>query len=215
MTLADIRASVLSKLDDTYDNSIIDEAINWFQFQIYNDHRIRAMEETDTIQVANGATTADFPDDMQTLINLSTTSTSPVQGLMDLYVEYGDFIKQYPNFQSVLPSQVRQWTDFGNAMRFSAPINAATTIFAEYLRRPDLMTDDDDEAEAPDQYAQMYTLGATISIMNRNEDYDEAASEQAILAPLITSFVRNEGRGQIKIGPTIMRTNRRPTRRSL
>jgi hypothetical protein len=209
MTLAEIRLSVRNKLDDSqYDATLVDEAANWFVNEIFNNNRIRTMEETDTLQIAQGATSAAFPEDFQTLLNLSVTSPA-IYTLMDNFMEYGDFIKLYPGFATYTQAAIRNWTDFANGMRFSAPANASHTVFIEYLRRPNTMEDDGDECEIPDAYRKMVTIGTLAEMMERNEDYAEAAQERNKLSPLVTTFIRNEGRGQTKVGPTIMRSNRR------
>lgn len=209
MILSDIRSSVRNKLDDTqYDQATIDEAINFTQAKIFNDHRIRFMETTDDLFVSANDITVDLPDDMQVIINLHVTSPL-VYNILDKYTEYGDFMKNYPGYQTYAASQIYTWTDFGNAMRFAAPVLAASTINIDYLRRPQLLVNDSDVSDIPDQYKEMVVLGALYRAMKRNEDYGEADSENADYADLVTTFVRNEGRGGIKLGPTIMRTNRR------
>jgi hypothetical protein len=214
MILSDIRASVRGRLDDTqYDQATIDEAINWFHYEVFNDHRIRFMESSDDIYVSAGDTSADMPDDMQTMLNVHVTSPQ-VYNILNRYMEYGDFMKNYPGYATYTPSQVQAWTDFGNGMRLAAPALTDATVSIDYLRRPQTLVDDNDTSDIPDQYGEMVVLGALARCMERNEDYGEAASERANLAPLVTSFVRNEGRGGMKIGPTIMRTNRRSPRGS-
>lgn len=209
MTLAELRTSIRGKLDDTqYDQTTIDEAINFVHFQIFNDHRIRFMETTDDLFISANDVTADLPDDLQAIINLHVTSPQ-VYNILDKYMEYGDFMKAYPGYQTYAAQQVHTWTDFGNAMRFSGPVLAATTINIDYLRRPQTLVNDTDISDIPDQYKEMVVLGGLYRAMKRNEDYGEAASENADYSALLTAFIRNEGRGGVKLGPTIMRTNRR------
>jgi len=209
MILSDIRFSVRNRLDDTsFDQSTVDEAINFVHDEVFNEHRIRFMETNDDLFVSPNDTTADMPDDMQTLINVHVTSPI-VYNILNKYMEYGDFMKAYPGYMTYTPSEVYLWTDFGNAMRFASPVLAATTINIDYLRRPQLLVGDDDISDIPDQYKEMVVLGALARCMERNEDYGEASSERNNYNALKTTFIRNEGRGGIKLGPTIMRTNRR------
>ena len=61
-TLGDIRTSVRRKLDDsTFDAATIDEAANDFQFELFNDNRIRFMEETANLAIGSGVTSKDLP----------------------------------------------------------------------------------------------------------------------------------------------------------
>jgi hypothetical protein len=209
MTLAELRLSIRGKLDDTqYDQTTLDEAINFVHSKIFNDHRIRFMETSDDLFVSPGDIATDLPDDMQTILNLHVTSPL-VYNILNKYMEYGDFMKAYPGYATYSPGEVYTWTDFGNAMRFAVPVAAATTITIDYLQRPSLLVNDTDVSDIPDQYKEMVVLGALYRAMKRNEDYGEAATENGDYSDLVTTFVRNEGRGGIKLGPTIMRTNRR------
>jgi hypothetical protein len=214
MVLSDLRFSVRNRLDDTsFDQATVDESINWFVFEVCNDHRLRIMEANDDMFISAADVMADFPDDMQTIINLHVTSPQ-VYNILNRYIEYGDFMRNYPGYQTYAASQLYSWTDYGNAMRFAGPVLADTTVNIDYLRRPTTMVADTDVCEFQDQYFEMVVLGALARCMERNEDYAEAQSERGKLAPLMTAFIRNEGRGQIKLGPTIMRSNRRGPRGS-
>ena len=208
MTLAEIKSSVRGLLDDTeFDGDRIREAANWFVYELFNNTRTRLMEESDTISASAGDTTADFPDDLMTRINIYTTVPS-VYEMNNNYVEYGDFMKGHANFASATSALARIWTDFGNKMRFAQPLSVAHTFQIDYLREPVAMVADSDECEVPDRYSELVSKGTLVRVMEMNEDYLEAAQERSNLEPLVTAFIRNEARGGGKTGPTIIRTNR-------
>lgn len=209
MILSDIRKSVRNRLDDTsFDQATVDEGINFFVNDLLTDHRIRFMEAEDDLYVSANDTFVDLPDDTQTLISLHVTAPQ-VYNIMNQYTEYGDFMKNYPGYMTYAPGQVYTWTDYANGMRLAAPALTDTTIHVDYLREPVTMVADTDVCEIPDVYKHMVVLGGLIYCMERNEDYSEASTERANLAPLVKTFIANEGRGQIKLGPTIIRSNRR------
>lgn len=208
MTLADIKASVRGLLDDTdYDEDIITEAANWFVYELFNNTRTRLMESSDTLSALINATTLDFPSDFMTLISIY--STSPSVQKMPAAMEYETFMKSNAGFATATAAAAGDWTMYGNAMRFAAPLLTATTFQLDYLREPTAMEDDGDDCEVPDRYAELVSKGTLARIMERNEDYAEARQERKLLEPLVTTFIRNEGRGGGKVGPaSVMRTNR-------
>lgn len=209
MVLSDVRQSIRSRLDDSqYDQATIDEAINFVQFSIFNEHAIRFMETTDDVYVSAGDTSADLPDDIQTLLNVHLTSPQ-VYNLLTHYMEYGDFMKAYPGYATYTASQIYTWTDFAGAMRFAAPASTDAVISVDYMRVPALLINDSDVLDIPDNYKEMVVLGGLARCMERNEDYAEASSERNNYAQLLTGFIAAEGRGQLKAGPTIIRSNRR------
>lgn len=210
----DIVNAVRGKLSDTaFDQELIIDALNFFVAEIYHNTRTRRMESSDQISAAAGDTVADFPDDIDTRINMTVTSPS-VYDLTKLYWEYGDFMRAFPKWQTDVPKALQQWTDFGNQMRFSAPVLTATTISIDYCRMPIPATlttsTPTDTIELDSSYKELATLGALARCMESNEDYSEGQSERGNLGPLVTSWIRNEARGGGKTGPVIMRTNRRP-----
>ena len=209
ITLAEVVDGVRGLLDDDQaDETLIAQAANWFQDEVCNNNKFRFMEESDTISVAQGDTTADFPDDFQSILNLYVVSPS-VSNIFDQYLNYGDFMSSYANFAVASQAAVGTWTDYGNAMRFAAPANAATTLQLDYMKKPEHVVADSDEFVIPRNYEEILYNGTKARIMEIDEDFDEAAQIRQNMEPLMTTFIRNETRGQIKVGPNIMRTARR------
>lgn len=214
LTLSQIREGVRRKLsDDQYDATVIDEAANDFQNQLFTDHRIRRMETSTTLSVTSGETDMLLPSNFLTILNLTSfNSDNQFDTITDLYLPYAEFSNKYPNYAQAHQARPRIWTDFGNSIRFSAPSNAAYSFATDFLRVPELMEADGDEAEVTTTYREMFILGTLARVMDVNEDYDISQFEREKLDGLITAFVRNEGRSQIKVGPNIIRTRRRSVR---
>lgn len=208
MTLADIVKSVRGLLDDdAYDEDLITQAANWFVYELFNDTRTRLMETSDFVTALAGSTTADYPTDLQTIIGIYVTAPRVFQ--LNQPMEYRSFMGQYADFASATPREIYSWVPFGNQMRFSAPLNVSHSFQIDYLRIPEAMESMSDECEVPDNYSELVAKGTLARIMEINEDYAEAKQERNNMAPLITTFKRNEGRGGGKVGPaSVMRTNR-------
>lgn len=216
-TLGDIRASVRRKLDDsTFDTATIDEAANDFQFEIFNDNRIRFMEKNESLVVTSGSYSKDLPTDFMNLITLivldSSTAfrniTNASRHNLGGYLDYTSFMVRYPDFAVATASKIYDWTFFGEGLRFQSPTDADYTIHVDYTRSPALMVDSTDECELPINFREMMTLGTLERIMRVNEDYNESDAEWSRLQSLRTAFIKNYGRGGGKVGPQIIRTNR-------
>lgn len=211
ITLAEIRAAVRRKLDDDqYDATTIDEAANDFQNELFTAHRIRQMEKSAELSVLSGDTDVDMPSDFMTMLNLTVfDSATQYRQIKDDYVDYNEFQRRHANYSIASPQRIYQWTDFGNGIRFTAPANADYTLALDYLRQPKQMVRDSDKSEFKKVYKELATIGTLARVMEVNEDYAEGSQERDKLDGLVTTFVRNEGRGQMKIGPNIMNTRRR------
>ena len=209
MILSNVRQAVRSNLDDTqYPGAKIDQAINWFQNELFTNTRTSLLETSADINVALNAASAPLPADLQVILDMTVTAPG-VYSINTNKLDSTTFAKRYPNYTGYSAQAASEWTIYGRSVRFSAPVSAATTIRLDYVRRPTTAVLDDDELEAPDQYFELYVLGAQARIMEINEDFAEAAQIRNNLDALVTTFIRNEGRGGIVAGPTIMRSNRR------
>lgn len=209
MTLSDIIASVRRLLqDDQYDAAVITEAANWFVYELFNNNHTRLMEVSTTLEGAAGDTLIDFPDDMVAWTTIYLT-VPQVYDLKETYLQYGDFMRSYANFATATPGIARNWTDFGNAIRFAQPLSVSHTLNLDYLREPVPMVSTSDDCEVPLRYAELVAKGSKARVMEIDEDYAEAAQERNLLSPLVTTFIRNEARGGGKTKPTVIRTNRR------
>lgn len=212
LTTNAVVVAVRAKLADTaFDQAIILDGLNAFVSELYHNTRTRRMETSDQLFISAGDTTAELPDDIDKLIRLTLTSPT-VYDLTRNYVEYGDFMRLYPQWQTYTAQAPRIWTDFGNEIRFAAPIDLASTIDIDYIRTPVLSalvtTTPTDTVELDDSYKELAVIGTIARCMEANEDYGEAANERANLEPLVVAWVRNEGRGGLKTGPTVMRQGR-------
>lgn len=210
-TLADIRAAVKDKLDDTgFSNDSIDRAANDFQFELFNDNRIRFMEKHTVLSWGISENHVDLPDDFMNLINLIVLddANTPRNITKTGYLNYDDFMERYPNFDTATAQKIRDWTFFGEGIRAQSPADATYNVPIDYLRSPVLMVDATDECELPINARELMTLGTLERIMRINEDYNEADFEQSRLTSLRTAFIRNYGRGGEKVGPQVVKTNR-------
>lgn len=211
ITLGEIRTAVRRKLDDAqYDAATIDEAANDFQNELFTSHRIRQMEKSAELSVLAGDTSLDMPSDFLTMLELIVfDSSTQYRSIKDDYVGYNEFMRSHANYSIATRQRISRWTDFGNGLRFIAPSNGDYSLALDYLRQPKQMTRDSDKSEIKRVYKELIVLGTLARVMEVNEDYAEGSQERDKLDGLITTFVRNEGRGQMKIGPNIMNTRRR------
>lgn len=211
LTLAQIRAAVRRKLDDDqYDATTIDEAANDFQNEIFASHRIRSMEASADLAINTGDTSVEMPRDFLTMLEMVIIEpNSQFRSIKDDYVDYNEFMRTFANYSISSASRIGNWTDFGNGIRLSAPSDGDYSLVLDYLRQPKYMERDNDRSEFKRMYRELIVLGTLARVMEVNEDYAEGSQERDKLDGLVTSFVRNEGRGGFKIGPNIIATRRR------
>lgn len=209
-TLADIRTSVRRKLGDaSYDADTIDEAANDFQYELFNDNRIRFMESSEVLNIGSGDTTMDFPKDFMTMLNfIAYDSPTQYRNITRNLKNYDDFMRNNAMFAVANPQQLMDFTFFGEGIRFSAPSNAAYSALLDYLRVPKFMRRDADKCEVPRNYKEMVVLGTLEKVLFVDEELDSADFALERLSGLRTSFIRNYARGSGKVGPQQIRQGR-------
>ena len=191
--------------DDQFSSTEILQNGNWVQSDLYATVRTRQMEKTGTINVSADDTTASFPSDMQTLISLVVTSPNKYS-ITEQSVDYDRFMELYPSWDTSTASSISKWTDFSNTIRFATPVYENSVLSVDYLRKPVAVVEATDSFELPSLYDELLTRRTLTRCMMRNEDYSESQQEQQFVQDLFTTFVKNEGRGGIKTGPTVMQS---------
>jgi hypothetical protein len=210
-TLGDIRSSVRRKLDDlSFDAATIDEAANDFQFELFNDNRIRFMEASEPLSIGAGDTFVALPDDFMNLINLTVLdSATQFRDITKTgYIDYDAFMQRFANYTTAPTSKIFNYTFFGEGLRFSARTNGAYTANVDYTRSPALMVNAGDFCELPINARELMTLGTLERVMRINEDYNESDFEYTRLRGLRTAFIKNYARGGEKVGPQVIKPNR-------
>lgn len=210
--LSDIRTSVKRKLDDiTFDDATIDECANDFQNELFNDNRIRFMEKNATLAVTTGDTSEPLPSDFMNLINLVVLDdASTFRNLTKYgYLDYETFMQRYPNFSVATASKIYNWTFYGEGVRFQSATDADYNIVIDYMRSPAPMVLATDYCELPINCKELMVLGTLERIHRINESFAESDFELNRLDSLRTAFIKNYGRGGAKVGPQLMRSNRR------
>ena len=206
ITLADIRNSVGRRLDDnTFDIATIDECANDFQFELFNDNRIRFMEKSGSLSVSEGDTSVALPSDFMNATGLISNGVN----IIDTgYLDYNTFMKNHPNFATASPQPVTTWTIIGETIRFSAPADDDYTLTLDYIKSPTIMVNATDTSELPINCRELITLGTLERIQRINEDYNQSDFENMRLRELRNAFTKNYARGWERSKPLILKTGR-------
>jgi hypothetical protein len=98
-----------------------------------------------------------------------------VVDISDNYLEFRDFNKRYPAAETNSVGKPSVWTSYGNKLYFTQPTDQSYTLSLFYLKTPDTLEDDADVPEIPEAFQEVLVLGAYFRILERNEDFDQAA----------------------------------------
>lgn len=212
MTLNDITIRTRALLGDpSYNATTIQNAANDFVNELFNNTRTSMMETSIELTGSASETTIKLPTDIMIWTTVYLTSPD-VYDLRDFYMEYAPFMAEHADFATRTASKPYEWTQFAGVMRLSAPLSTDVTIQMDYIRTPKVMTGPGSKCELPDRYMELITRGTKARCLEVDENYDEAGAERDILAPLVTTFIRNESRGGVKSGPVVAYSRRRGLR---
>lgn len=177
-TLLDLRTLVRKKIKDTsYDADTVDGFINdaiveiadlypWVYFQ----------------KVVSGALTVDEhtyeqQSDHQTTTRLVIIHPTTPTSFWDItkYRKNSDrFFDLYPAPENQDGSQPHTWTEYGNQIYFSAPVDLAYTLKQFYQRLPIELTADADVPDLPRNFREAIILGASYRCEEERQNYDIA-----------------------------------------
>lgn len=176
--LSYIRNRVMDdKLDDTaYDPGVIDRFINDAQRAIFNSYELPFMEKVFNGTLPETATVVSFPDDYQQLQSMVITSPDTrISDLTDNYLDFRQFNARFPLPENNEPGTPTIWTIYGGKLYLNQPTDADYTLTMFYLKTPTLLTAGEDVPELPSEFEEILVLGAYYRVLERNEDFDQAA----------------------------------------
>lgn len=213
--LASLRNRVaIDKLDDEeFDPGIIDRFINDTQRDIFNQYELSFQEKIFVGTIPMNSIMLLLPSDAATIQSFVVTSPDGNQrDIQSGYLAFREFNTHFPTPASEAASAINSWTLYGNNIMLSAPTDQEYNLTTFYIKKPKVLTADGDVPEIPEEFSELLVLGAYIRILERNEDFDQAAyikSEyNTLLDLLVTRYGYRKSTGAIK-----MKSSQRAVRR--
>lgn len=195
-TLSGIRSQILDdKLDDTsFNPDVVDRFINTAQRTIFNTFELPFQEKVFTGAITAYERIFSFPADVQVIQSMVITSPEGQQKDITPYrLVYKDFNTMFPTPANNVASSIKAWASYAGKMYTSAPLDQNYQMDTFYLKKPTLLTDDDQIPELPEEFQEALVLGAFYRIQQRNEDYDLAAATKNEYNDVVDQLVARYG----------------------
>lgn len=205
--LAGLRNRVIvDKLDDDeFEPQIVDNFLNDTLRDIYNQYELPFQEKIFQGTIPAGSTMFKLPSDVA---QMQFQSVAGVSNFHAKKTNWRDFIRAHPDTLSATPSAPNNWTLYGGNILLDAPTDDDYTMTMYYIKRPVKLTQDSDVPELPEEFEELLVLGAFRRILERNEDYDLAASVEAQYQSKLVQLVNRYGFRDAD-GPIIMKNRQR------
>lgn len=205
--LAGLRNRVIvDKLDDDeFEPQIVDNFLNDTLRDIYNQYELPFQEKIFQGTIPAGSTMFKLPSDVA---QMQYQSVAGVPNFHAKKTNWRDFIRTHPDTLSATPSAPNNWTLYGGNILLDAPTDNDYTMTMYYIKRPVKLTQDSDVPELPEEFEELLVLGAFRRILERNEDYDLAASVEAQYQSKLVQLVNRYGFRDAD-GPIIMKNRQR------
>lgn len=200
--LAGLRQRVLvDKLDDDeFDPDIVDRFINDTHRDIFNQFELPFQEKIFSGVIPAGSTMFQFPSDVA---QIQSQTLSGVKGFSNRKMDWRNFFQLYPDIDNETPAEPLKWTLYAQNMIFNCPTDKDYTLKIFYIRKPKTLSDPLDVPDTPEEFSELLVLGAFRRILERNEDYDLAATinsqYQAQLMEMVSRYGFREADGPIKM----------------
>lgn len=207
-TLSQVRGKVRTRLDDnTFDATVIDEAINNYLNDFLSAHDFVFMEKTanPNLTLAPNAYTIPEPSDYFKLRSMRIVL--PVNYQVDMtkkFLKYGDFNQQYRYPAGSPTSPPEAWTEYSQQFIFNSPADTTYTFVLDYMKTPSVLVNDADVLPIPNEFIECVVDGATYRIQKRDDDFDIATKEVQFLTPREVHFIMRYGSGRSQGSPRRM-----------
>ena len=200
--LAGIRQRVLvDKLDDDeFDPQVVDNFINDTQRDIFNQFELPFQEKIFSGTIPAGSTIFQLPSDVA---QIQSQTLSGVSRFANLNMPWREFFMAYPDAANETPAAPSRWTLYAGNVILNAPTDQEYTMTLFYIRKPKVLVENSDVPEIPEEFSELLVLGAYRRILERNEDFDLAATVngqyQSILTQLVSRYGFRQSNGPIKM----------------
>lgn len=196
-TLSGIRNRILDdKLDDDgFDPGVIDNFINDSQREVFNSYELPFAERTFLGSLSQGNYIFQLPSDYQLAQSLVIVDPSNrIVDITDKYIPFRDFNSRFPKPDNNTAGVPQFWTLHGDKLYFDRPTDQAYQMTLFYIKTPDTLEDDADVPELPSEFEEVLVLGGFYRSLERNEDYDLAASVKQDYRSLMDSMAQRLGK---------------------
>ena len=202
-TTGSIVTRVQQRIRDTgYSSTEIKSYINDTLNDIYNEYRIRFMEDTQdytlvvgTADITNGAgLPTNYVQALDILINIGT-------GTKLNYIEAKDIMD---TTASGVPTC---WYIYENTIKVFPVPTTTYTVTLRYYKKPTELDADAGVPELPSEFQEVLVVGAAYRVMQVKDNYDQAAILQNKYDELLQKLVVKYSQSQVAT-PTRMRINR-------
>lgn len=195
---------VQQRIRDTgYSSAEIKSYINDTQNDVYNEYRLRFMEDSQaytlTVGVADITNGSGLPTNYVQALDIINTTTGKQSTLT--------FVDAKAITNLTTTGQPTSWYIFENTINLYPIPTSADTITVRYYKKPTELSADADVPEIPSEFVELLVVGAGYRVLQVKDNYDQAGILQnkydEILAKLVMKY------SQSQVGqPTIMRINR-------
>jgi hypothetical protein len=194
---------VQQRIRDTgYSSTEIKSYINDTINDVYNEYRLRFMEDVETYTLV--VRTSD-------ITNGSGLPTNYVQALdMQINIGYGSKLT-YVDAKDIVDTTTTgiptSWYIFENTIRVHPVPSSAYTVTLRYYKKPTELDLDAGVPEIPSEFQELLIVGAAYRVMQVKDNYDQAAILQNKYDEILQKLVVKYSQSQVGT-PTRMRINR-------
>lgn len=202
--LAELRERVRNRLDDEdFEQEYLDRTINYAQWQITNKHKLTFLEKSASLTLNPGEHSISLPADFHEYQHLLVIDPINVRSnLTDEFMNYNDFINTYIDPSVNQQNPPYRWSEYGRAIRFSAPADQEYTLRLDYQRKSPALVNENAVPDIPEEFAELLEIGAYMRIAKREDDYEVKTFEQRdydqLLLDLLRVYGRKKGPGGIR-----------------
>lgn len=196
--------------DGAFSDSDINDYLNDVQNEVLGADEFSFLEGTDPKTLTIGDREVALPATYQTTIRIDITDTSVTSNSRNLiYIPYRQLLAKNPNvLENTTRALPTYFTRFANKVYFDVPVDKAYRITHYFLAKPTQMTADSDVPTIPEEFSEIYVLGALTRAEESRDNYDFGAIHENKMTNLVENLRLRYGARQIGTPGQIFLDNR-------
>jgi hypothetical protein len=201
--LQDLRNRVRRKLkDNSYNGGDIDNFLNDAQTEIADLFHWPFFQKT-----VEGALTVDeYTYEQQSdhqltnhIILIDPDNTTQSRNISKGYLTPDDFFERFPNPGAIPSAWPSYWTEYGDQVYFSCPVDKEYLFRQHYYRLPSDMATDNSTPDLPIDFREALVLGAHYRAEEQRDNYDFSAIVQKKFEDKVNDLIERYSTRQLAV----------------
>lgn len=171
------------------------------QDAVLNRRRFQFSEERLVETLSQDSTTYSYDCDHQAIVQVVLSHADVADPIVPTYLSHTLFFDRFPLPDTNTQEAPRYYTDYGGELYWNCPLDRAYTLGLRYIAASKRLEDTDDCTPAiPEEFKEIYIVGALAEVEQYRENFDIAAVHRRRVEDLEADLIARYGLRKLQPG---------------